>query len=69
MKAIRIELQSLTKAELDAILGMRTKDRIKAFYMPDYPQSPAVPLEESGSGYYIPDKTYDITWIIKEAEK
>jgi len=67
MKAIRIEFQNLTQAELDVILTLRA-NRIKAFYCPDYPQSPVVPLEETGSGFYIPDQTYDIGWVIKEAQ-
>lgn len=48
-----MEFQSLTQEELDMVLRLRPKIKAKL---------DGVLLEETGSGCYLPTRTYDIGW-------
>lgn len=62
--SIRIEFQGLSNEELDVIQALRDRDAIKASHCPDYPNGPSKLLEETGSGYHIPTRTYDMGWEV-----
>ena len=51
-----VEFQNLTQKELDRVLQLRSKIKAKLN---------SVELEETGSGCYLPTRTYDIGWKIK----
>jgi len=60
---IRVEFQNLTDEELDVILSLRAKNNIQAFIWRE--GQGRFKLEETGSGYGIPNRTYDIGWEVK----
>jgi len=61
--SIRVEFQNLTPEELDTILSLRVKDRIKAFLWREGQGS--FKLEEQGSGYSTIPRNYEIRWEVK----
>ena len=55
---IRVEFRDLTDDQREAILDMRVDDKIVCLVDNEE-------VEEVGSGYHIPTKTYDIGWVKK----